>query len=53
MPTGGVSPDNLREWLDAGAVAVGAGSELCSAADIAAGAFNSIEANAAACVRAR
>jgi 2-dehydro-3-deoxyphosphogluconate aldolase / (4S)-4-hydroxy-2-oxoglutarate aldolase len=29
MPTGGVSSANVREWFDAGAFAVGAGSELC------------------------
>ncbi|SDS07190.1 bifunctional 4-hydroxy-2-oxoglutarate aldolase/2-dehydro-3-deoxy-phosphogluconate aldolase [Microlunatus soli] len=34
MPTGGVSADNLADWLTAGAFAVGAGSELCSAADM-------------------
>ena len=32
MPTGGVSADNLGDWLAAGVIAVGAGSELCSAA---------------------
>jgi 2-dehydro-3-deoxyphosphogluconate aldolase/(4S)-4-hydroxy-2-oxoglutarate aldolase len=29
MPTGGVSVDNVAEWFASGAVAVGAGSELC------------------------
>jgi len=28
MPTGGVSPDNVADYFDAGAVAVGAGSAL-------------------------
>jgi 2-dehydro-3-deoxyphosphogluconate aldolase / (4S)-4-hydroxy-2-oxoglutarate aldolase len=28
MPTGGVNLDNMMEWLDAGAVAVGIGSDL-------------------------
>ena len=28
MPTGGVSVDNARSWLDAGAVCLGAGSDL-------------------------
>jgi 2-dehydro-3-deoxyphosphogluconate aldolase/(4S)-4-hydroxy-2-oxoglutarate aldolase len=28
VPTGGVTPENAREWLDAGAVAVGLGSAL-------------------------
>jgi 2-dehydro-3-deoxyphosphogluconate aldolase/(4S)-4-hydroxy-2-oxoglutarate aldolase len=48
MPTGGVSAANLREWLDAGVVAVGAGSDLCSAADIAEGRFEAIETSARA-----
>lgn len=34
MPTGGVSADNVADWLAAGAFAVGAGSELCSASDM-------------------
>jgi 2-dehydro-3-deoxyphosphogluconate aldolase / (4S)-4-hydroxy-2-oxoglutarate aldolase len=29
MPTGGVNRRNLREWFEAGAFAVGVGSELC------------------------
>lgn len=29
MPTGGVSDKNLKDWFDAGAFAVGAGSNLC------------------------
>lgn len=29
MPTGGVKADNLRDWLAAGAFAIGAGSDLC------------------------
>ena len=29
MPTGGVSKENVSEWFAAGAVAVGAGSNLC------------------------
>ncbi len=28
MPTGGITADNLHEWLDAGALAVGAGGSL-------------------------
>ena len=39
MPTGGVSADNVGDWLAAGAVAVGAGSELASAGDISSGDF--------------
>jgi 2-dehydro-3-deoxyphosphogluconate aldolase/(4S)-4-hydroxy-2-oxoglutarate aldolase len=30
MPTGGLSPGNVREWLDAGAFCVGAGGSLAS-----------------------
>lgn len=30
IPTGGVSVDNAREWLDAGAVALGIGGTLCA-----------------------
>jgi 2-dehydro-3-deoxyphosphogluconate aldolase / (4S)-4-hydroxy-2-oxoglutarate aldolase len=29
MPTGGVSASNVKDWFAAGAIAVGAGSELC------------------------
>ena len=29
MPTGGVNAGNVKDWFNAGAVAVGAGSELC------------------------
>jgi 2-dehydro-3-deoxyphosphogluconate aldolase / (4S)-4-hydroxy-2-oxoglutarate aldolase len=29
MPTGGVSAENAKDWFAAGAIAVGAGSELC------------------------
>jgi 2-dehydro-3-deoxyphosphogluconate aldolase/(4S)-4-hydroxy-2-oxoglutarate aldolase len=43
MPTGGVNAANLAEWLRAGAVAVGAGGELCSTADLAAGRFGEVE----------
>ena len=32
MPTGGVSPENIDEWFGAGAIAVGAGGDLCPAA---------------------
>ena len=32
MPTGGVSADNVDEWIKAGAVAVGAGSSLTAGA---------------------
>lgn len=43
MPTGGVSAENLTEWFRAGAIAVGAGGELCPSADLAAGRFDEIE----------
>lgn len=37
LPTGGVDPGNLSDWFTAGAVAVGAGSELCPPAALRAG----------------
>lgn len=37
MPTGGVTAENLHEWLAAGAVAVGTGSDLVDAKAVAAG----------------
>lgn len=46
MPTGGVSAANIGDWLAAGAVAVGAGGELCSASAMAAGRWDEIEASA-------
>ena len=46
MPTGGVSIDNVGDWLKAGAVAVGVGSALLDAKAIAAKQFDVIEANA-------
>ena len=46
MPTGGVSPANLADWLAAGVIAVGAGGDLCSTADIADGRFGEIERRA-------
>jgi 2-dehydro-3-deoxyphosphogluconate aldolase/(4S)-4-hydroxy-2-oxoglutarate aldolase len=46
MPTGGVVPGNVGEWLDAGAVAVGLGSALVDPALVAAGDFASITARA-------
>jgi len=57
LPTGGVNAANLGDWLAAGAVAVGAGSELCPAAAMSAGRWDEIEASArsfaTALVRAR
>jgi 2-dehydro-3-deoxyphosphogluconate aldolase/(4S)-4-hydroxy-2-oxoglutarate aldolase len=46
MPTGGVTPGNLREWIGAGAIAVGAGGELVSVADLAAGRYDEVERKA-------
>ncbi len=46
MPTGGVSIDNVGEWLKAGAVAVGVGSALVDTKAIAAKQFDVLEANA-------
>ena len=46
MPTGGVSIDNVGDWLKAGAVAVGVGSALLDAKAIAAGQFGVIAENA-------
>ncbi len=42
MPTGGVSADNVGDWMAVGAIAVGAGSELASVGDINSGDFASI-----------
>jgi 2-dehydro-3-deoxyphosphogluconate aldolase/(4S)-4-hydroxy-2-oxoglutarate aldolase len=46
VPTGGVNADNLGDWLAAGAVAVGAGGELCSAQAMATGDWATITAKA-------
>jgi len=42
MPTGGVSKNNIKDWFDAGAVAVGAGSALCPKNLALAGKFDEI-----------
>jgi 2-dehydro-3-deoxyphosphogluconate aldolase / (4S)-4-hydroxy-2-oxoglutarate aldolase len=52
VPTGGVSPENAREFLEAGAVAVGIGGNLVSNKWVVAGAFDQITEIAGACVRA-
>lgn len=44
MPTGGVSAENLGEWFAAGALAVGAGSDLVSSARLAERDWDGIEA---------
>ncbi|QTX03504.1 bifunctional 4-hydroxy-2-oxoglutarate aldolase/2-dehydro-3-deoxy-phosphogluconate aldolase [Agromyces archimandritae] len=46
MPTGGVTPGNLSEWFAAGSVAVGAGGDLVSGADLAAGRYDEVERKA-------
>jgi 2-dehydro-3-deoxyphosphogluconate aldolase/(4S)-4-hydroxy-2-oxoglutarate aldolase len=45
-PTGGVSLDNAGEWLRSGASLVGVGSALLDGADLAAGDYAPITANA-------
>jgi len=42
MPTGGVSKDNIAEWFKVGAVAVGAGSQLCPTQFAVEGRFDEI-----------
>ena len=48
MPTGGVSTANLREWLAAGAVAVGVGGELVDKKAVASGDWAELTARARA-----
>lgn len=52
MPTGGVDVDNIADWFAAGAVAVGAGSQLCPKSLAAAGKFDEITAIAQSFVTA-
>jgi 2-dehydro-3-deoxyphosphogluconate aldolase/(4S)-4-hydroxy-2-oxoglutarate aldolase len=52
VPTGGVTPGNLAEWLQAGALAAGAGGSLCPQAAIRAGRFDEVRERATAFVRA-
>ena len=52
VPTGGVSPENAREFLEAGAVAVGIGGNLVSNKLIVTGDFDQITRTAKACVQA-
>ena len=52
VPTGGVGPENARDYLAAGAVAVGIGGNLVSNKLVAAGAFDRITETAQACVKA-
>jgi len=46
VPTGGVTVENLGDWLAAGAVAVGAGSDLCPPAAMSTGDWDTITATA-------
>lgn len=52
VPTGGVRPENAREYLAAGAVAVGIGGNLVSNKLVAARAFDQITSAARACIDA-
>ncbi|MGQ0601387.1 MAG: bifunctional 4-hydroxy-2-oxoglutarate aldolase/2-dehydro-3-deoxy-phosphogluconate aldolase [Anaerolineales bacterium] len=52
VPTGGVRAENARDYLAAGAVAVGIGGNLVSKQAVATGAFEQITAAARACVAA-
>lgn len=52
VPTGGVSPENARDFLAAGAVAVGIGGNLVSDKLVKAEAFDQITVTARACVDA-
>jgi len=52
VPTGGVSAENARDYLAAGAVAVGIGGNLVSRQAVAAGAYEQITSAARACVEA-
>ena len=46
MPTGGVTKENIKDWFSAGAVAVGAGSNLCPKNWAVEGRFEEITKNA-------
>jgi 2-dehydro-3-deoxyphosphogluconate aldolase/(4S)-4-hydroxy-2-oxoglutarate aldolase len=46
VPTGGIGPGDVRAWLDAGAVAVGAGGELCPSDLVAGGRWAELTAAA-------
>ena len=52
VPTGGVSPENAASYLEAGAVAVGMGGNLVTAADVSNQHFSEITRRALACVEA-
>jgi 2-dehydro-3-deoxyphosphogluconate aldolase / (4S)-4-hydroxy-2-oxoglutarate aldolase len=46
VPTGGIGPGDVQAWLDAGAVAVGAGGDLCPSALVAEGRWEELTATA-------
>ena len=50
MPTGGIGAGDIRPWLDAGAVAVGAGGELCPPALVRAADWDGVRTAARAFV---
>lgn len=52
VPTGGITPENAREWIAAGALAVGAGSDLTPASAIASEHWDEITRRARAFVQA-
>ena len=52
MPTGGIDAKNARDYLSAGAVAVGVGGTLCSPALVEKGDWESIHAAAVSIVQA-
>ncbi len=52
IPTGGVSPDNVADYIDAGAVAVGAGGSILNEEAIAAGDMDGVRETAAEFVAA-
>ena len=52
LPTGGVSVDNVSEWLDAGAIALGVGSALVDLKAIRERRFDVIRSNAEAFAQA-
>jgi 2-dehydro-3-deoxyphosphogluconate aldolase/(4S)-4-hydroxy-2-oxoglutarate aldolase len=52
MPTGGVGPDSVADWLHAGAFALGSGSDLASYADLVADDLAAVQAKAERMVKA-
>jgi 2-dehydro-3-deoxyphosphogluconate aldolase/(4S)-4-hydroxy-2-oxoglutarate aldolase len=52
VPTGGVTPENAAEYLDAGAVALGAGSALVSSEILKARDWDKLRSRAEDFVRA-